>query len=90
MKYWFIAGFCVNNEIIYYPNIQGVQSTKAIINYILKSGDYISKYKIDNLQIAQITIEKEIKEGQYITNIQLPKNILKHIQFIADNCSIGR
>ncbi|CAG8831477.1 18125_t:CDS:1, partial [Gigaspora rosea] len=50
------------DETIYQPNIQGVQSTKAVINYILKHGDYISKYKINNLQIAQIIIEKKIKK----------------------------
>ncbi|CAG8763259.1 12727_t:CDS:2, partial [Gigaspora rosea] len=50
---------------IYHPNIQEVRSTKAIIDYILKHSNYISKYKIDNLQIVQIIIEKEIKKEQY-------------------------
>jgi predicted nucleic acid-binding protein len=53
---------------IEHPNIQGVRSTKAVIDYILKHGDYISKYKIDNLKIAQKVIEKEIQNGRYVTN----------------------
>ncbi|RIB05626.1 hypothetical protein C2G38_2280040 [Gigaspora rosea] len=67
----------LEDETIYHPNIQGVRSTKAVIDYILKHADYISKYKIDNLQIAQIIIEKEIKEGRYITNNKLAKEYFK-------------
>ncbi|RIB03439.1 hypothetical protein C2G38_2225033 [Gigaspora rosea] len=67
----------LEDETIYHPNIQGVRLSKAVIDYILKHGDYISKYKIDNLQIAQIIIEKEIKESRYITNNKLAKEYPK-------------
>jgi hypothetical protein len=58
---------------LYHPNIQSVRSTKAVIDYILKHGDYISKYKIDNLKVAQKVIEREIKEGRYVTNNLIAK-----------------
>ncbi|RIB25199.1 Geminivirus Rep catalytic domain-containing protein [Gigaspora rosea] len=67
----------LEDKTIYHPNIQEVRSSKAVIDYILKHDDYISKYKIDNLQIAQIIIEKEIKEGRYITNNKLAKEYPK-------------
>ncbi|CAG8730943.1 4898_t:CDS:2, partial [Dentiscutata heterogama] len=57
---------------IYHSNIQGVHSAKAIINYILKNGDYISKYKINNLLIAQKVIEKDIGEGGVLNDDDLP------------------
>ncbi|KAF0342965.1 putative replication associated protein [Gigaspora margarita] len=65
------------HETVFHPNSQGVRSSKCVIDYILKHGDYISKYKIDNLQIAQIIIEKEIKEGRHITNATIAKEYPK-------------
>ncbi|CAG8854558.1 34794_t:CDS:1, partial [Gigaspora margarita] len=62
---------------VFHPNIQGVRLSKCVIDYILKHGDYISKYKINNLQIAQIIIEKEIKESRHITNATIVKEYSK-------------
>ncbi|CAG8700105.1 10556_t:CDS:1, partial [Cetraspora pellucida] len=64
-------------DIIYYPNIQGVRCTKQVEDYILKNGDYISKYKIDKLKIAQQVIERKIKEGIYITSSMIAKEYPK-------------
>ncbi|CAG8677360.1 14564_t:CDS:2, partial [Dentiscutata erythropus] len=61
-------------ESLYHPNIQGVRSTKSVIDYILKFGDYISKYKIDNLKVAQTVIKREIEEGRYITNSKIAQD----------------
>ncbi|CAG8495013.1 7134_t:CDS:2 [Gigaspora margarita] len=67
----------LTNITVFYPNIQEVRSSKYVIDYILKHGDYIFKYKIDNLQIAQIIIEKEIKESRHITNATIAKEYPK-------------
>ncbi|CAG8779130.1 19247_t:CDS:2, partial [Cetraspora pellucida] len=65
------------DDIIYHPNIQGVRSPKQVEDYILKNRDYISKYKIDNLKIAQKVIERKIKEGIYITSSMIAKEYPK-------------
>ncbi|RIB29090.1 Geminivirus Rep catalytic domain-containing protein [Gigaspora rosea] len=75
----------LEDETIYHPNIQGVRSTKAVIDYILKHDDYISKYKIDNLQIAQIIIEKEIKEEIKCVENHSIENFDEKIVYWFDN-----